>query len=95
MLLIDKGVYNHACDRSILRSCYIRCIFNRRQHNPPHFHVVYGEYIGAFEIQTLWMMEGGLPVKAQALVQEWAAQHTEELLRIWNTQEFIKLPPLE
>jgi len=40
-------------------------------------------------------MEGGLPVKAQALVQEWAAQHTEELLRIWNTQEFIKLPPLE
>jgi len=59
------------------------------------FNTQYGEYIGAFEIQTLWMMEGGLPVKAQALVQEWAAQHTEELLRIWNTQEFIKLPPLE
>lgn len=41
------------------------------------------------------MMEGDLPVKAQGLVQEWAKQHQDALLRIWNTQKFIKLPPLE
>lgn len=51
--------------------------------------------MGAFEIPTLRMMEGDLPAKAQALVREWAAQHTKELLEIWNTQEFKQLAPLE
>lgn len=27
-------------------------------HLPPHFHVVYGEYSGIFEIRTLEMTEG-------------------------------------
>ena len=51
--------------------------------------------ICAFDIKTFQMMEGDLPVKAQGLVQEWAKQHQDALLRIWNTQKFIKLPPLE
>lgn len=73
----------------------IKMYFQQAEHNPPHFHVVYGEYIGAFDIQTLKMIEGDLPAKAQALVREWATDHKEALLKIWNTQEFVKLPPLE
>ncbi len=73
----------------------IKMYFQQAEHNPPHFHVVYGEYMGVFDIKTLQMMEGDLPVKAQGLVQEWAKQHQDALLRIWNTQKFIKLPPLE
>ena len=73
----------------------IKMYFQQAEHNLPHFHVVYGEYIGAFDIQTLKMIEGDLPAKAQALVREWATDHKEALLKIWNTQEFVKLPPLE
>ena len=73
----------------------IKMYFQQKEHNPPHFHAVYGEYIGAFEIETLKMIEGDLPTKAQALVREWAVNHKEDLLKIWNTQEFIQLPPLE
>lgn len=72
----------------------IKMYFQQREHNPPHFHVIYGSYMGAFEINTLKMMEGDLPEKAQALVREWAAQHKDELLKIWETQNFVKLPPL-
>ena len=73
----------------------IKMYFQQKEHNPPHIHVVYGEYIGAIDIQTLEMLEGDLPPKALALVREWAAQHKQALLNIWNTQQFEQLPPLE
>ncbi|MCD7846389.1 MAG: DUF4160 domain-containing protein [Oscillospiraceae bacterium] len=72
----------------------IKMYFQQSEHNPPHFHAVYGEYVGALDIQTLEMIEGDLPAKGQALVREWAALHRDELLTIWNTQEFKTLPPL-
>lgn len=73
----------------------IKMFFAQDEHNPPHFHVVYGEYNGTFDIQTLKMTEGDLPAKAQALVREWARMYKDDLLIIWNTQNFRKLPPLE
>ena len=73
----------------------IKMYFQQSEHNPPHFHVVYGEYIGIIDIQTLEMLEGDLPNKALAMVKEWGAEHKNELMKIWNTQEFIKLPPLK
>ena len=73
----------------------IKMYFQQSEHNPPHFHVVYGEYIGAVDIQTLELMEGDLPAKALKLVREWAEIHRDELMKIWNTQEFTQLPPLE
>lgn len=73
----------------------VKMYFQQAEHNPPHFHVVYGEYTGAFDIGTLQMIEGDLPAKAQSLTREWAREHQEELLAIWNTQKFVKIPPLE
>lgn len=64
-------------------------------HPPPHFHAVYGENIGLFSIDTLEMIEGDLPNRAKKLVAEWANIHKNELKRMWETQEFQKLPPLE
>ncbi len=34
----------------------IKMYFQQSEHNPPHFHAVYGEYMGAFDIQTLEMI---------------------------------------
>ncbi len=64
-------------------------------HPPPHFHTVYGEYNGLFDIQTLEMFEGDLPARAKKLVLEWAELNQKELLDMWNNQEFRKLPPLK
>jgi len=69
--------------------------FSQSEHNPPHIHAVYGEYIGVVDIQTLEMLEGDLPSKALTLVREWMEQHKADLLEIWNTQNFKPLPPLE
>lgn len=73
----------------------VKMYFQQREHNPPHIHVVYGEYMGAIDISTLEMIEGDLPAKALALAREWAGQHKRELMTIWTTQEFRPLPPLE
>lgn len=73
----------------------VKMYFGQSEHNPPHLHVIYGEYIGAIEIQTQKMMEGDLPPKALAMAQEWTKQYQDELMTIWNTQEFRKLPPLK
>ena len=72
----------------------IKMYFQQSEHNPPHFHVVYGEFVGVIEIGSLMQIEGDLPDKALALVREWAKMYQEELLEIWNTQIFVKLPPL-
>ncbi len=64
-------------------------------HPPPHFHAVYGEYNALFSIDPIEMIEGDLPSRAKKLVIEWASLHQSELLEIWNSQEFRKLPPLK
>lgn len=73
----------------------IKMYFQQNELNPPHFHVEYGEFVGAIEIKTLKLIDGYLPPKALALAKEWAEQYQSALLKIWETQEFIKLPPLE
>lgn len=73
----------------------VKMYFGASEHNPPHFHVVYGEYAGVFDLQTLTMTEGDLPSKAQSMITEWAAQYKDTLQQIWNTQEFVAIPPLD
>ena len=45
-------------------------IFFTREHNPPHFRAVYGEYNGTFEISTLNMIEGDLQMQVSFFVTE-------------------------
>ena len=39
-----------------------------REHSPPHFHAQYGEFKAEIEIETLKVMRGDLPRRAQALI---------------------------
>lgn len=73
----------------------IKMYFSQSEHNPPHFHAIYGDYVGAIDIRTGQMLEGDLPPKALSLVKEWINANQKELLQIWDTQEFKSLPPLE
>ncbi len=64
-------------------------------HPPPHFHAIYGESLGLVAIETLEMVEGDLPPRAKKLVTEWAMMNQSELLRMWERQEFHRLPGLD
>ena len=66
-----------------------------REHGIPHFHALYAEYNGVFEIDSLEMIEGDLPNRAQRMVKEWAELYKKDLLEMWKTQEYKKLPGLE
>jgi len=74
----------------------IKMFFN--EHNPPHFHAEYGDEQVLINIRTLAIFSGGIPPRALGLVMEWAAQHREELLSIWEDarqqHELRRLNPL-
>ncbi|MFZ2643766.1 MAG: DUF4160 domain-containing protein [Verrucomicrobiia bacterium] len=53
-------------------------------HNPPHFHARYGEWLAEVDIRTLALLCGSLPPRALALTIEWALQHQAELMAQWQ-----------
>lgn len=60
----------------------IRMFFD--DHNPPHFHAIYGEDEAWISISTLAVFHGSLPSRALGLVIEWASMHRKELERNWE-----------
>lgn len=68
------------------------------EHNPPHFHVKYGEYIASITIED-GTVTGTLPRRALNLVYEWLDMHREELLDNWrrgeNAESLVRIEPLK
>ena len=73
----------------------IRMYFQQAEHNPPHIHALYGDDMAEIVIRTGEVLEGHLPPKALAMVREWVAVNKNDLLQMWETQEFKPLSPLE
>ena len=73
----------------------IRMYFLQKEHNPPHIHAIYNEDVAAIDFMTGEVIEGYLPNKAMAMVEEWITMHKDRLMEMWNTQEFKQIPPLE
>lgn len=71
----------------------VKMYFN--EHGVPHFHAVYGEFNGVFDISTLDMIEGDLPPRARKLVKDWAKKYRDELAKMWMNREYKQLPGLE
>jgi hypothetical protein len=67
-------------------------------HDPPHFHVRYGEFRARFGIEELELIDGHLPPRVLGLVAEWAAIHRTELRRNWTLLategKFERIDPL-
>ncbi len=51
-------------------------------HNPPHFHAKYSGYEALFAFDGN-ILEGNLPKRASAFVQEWIVMHRVELEENW------------
>lgn len=73
----------------------IKMYFIKNEHGVAHFHAIYGEFNAVFGIDSLEMIEGDLPNRAQLLVKEWAKFFQKELFEMWNSQQFKQLPGLE
>lgn len=73
----------------------IRMYFLQKKHNPPHIHAIYGDDVAAITISDGKVIEGALPNKALEMVKEWVSLNKDELLTMWETQEFKQLSPLE
>jgi hypothetical protein len=69
-----------------------------RDHNPPHFHAIYGDYEALIDIQKNEIISGTLPPRVLGLVVEWTALHQDELMTNWerskNKEELLKIEPL-
>jgi len=69
-----------------------------KDHNPPHFHVLYNEFDAEIDIKTLALIDGKLPPRILGLALEWAEMHKEELKEDWDliqtAGKFNKIQPL-
>ena len=67
-------------------------------HNPPHFHAIYGGQQVEVAIQTGEVLAGALPKRAFRLVSEWRETYRDELLADWERarrgQLLTPIPPL-
>lgn len=70
-----------------------------RDHSPPHFHAIYGEFEAEIDIATGTVAQGELPRRARNLVEEWARANRAKLLRNWEharaAESLTVIEPLE
>lgn len=65
-------------------------------HQPPHFHVRYGDQKAVIEIEALTLLRGRLTPRAFGLVMEWSAAHQDELRENWDrARRHEPLEPIE
>jgi hypothetical protein len=62
-----------------------------KDHPPPHFEAVYGEYEANIAIATGEAIDGRLPATAARLVKQWTLAHQDELRSNWERAR-AKLP---
>ena len=90
-----KGNSNQMPVISRFYGMVIKMYFIASEHNPPHIHVIYGEYMGILDIRNSEMITGDLPAKALAIAKEWTSRNKDALLQMWQTQDIKPLPPIE
>lgn len=47
------------------------------------------------DLENMNIIEGSLPKRCRQLVREWAEIHQQELIEMWETQNFHPIKPLE
>ena len=77
------------------RGIIIRIQF--RDHNPPHFHAIYGGTEALVDIHDP-IVRGRVPKRVGRMIRLWALLHKEELLIAWerarNAESPGKIAPL-
>ncbi|OHB81065.1 MAG: hypothetical protein A2W31_02805 [Planctomycetes bacterium RBG_16_64_10] len=61
-------------------------------HNPPHFHAIYGTAEAELGMEPIALLRGRLPRRAFGMVMEWAVAHQDELLANWELMRHDQPP---
>ena len=61
----------------------IRMYWDEADHQMPHFHAEYGEYMASIAFDGT-ILGGSLPPRAVRFVRQWAQLHQEELIDNWT-----------
>ena len=72
----------------------IRMYLRQKEHNPPHIHATYGEYLGLFSLEDGDMFEGDISFKEQRMVKDFILHYKDRLLEMWEEQSYELLPPI-
>ena len=72
----------------------IKMYLRQKEHNPPHLHAIYGDYIGMFSLNDGEMFEGDIPMKTQKYGKDFIDYYRDDLIEMWETQHFSILPPI-
>lgn len=77
----------------------IRMYYAPKEHNPPHIHVYYQDFIAIINIIDCELMDGKLPSKQNRLVTAWIEIHKDELMADWelcqNGEKPFSIEPLK
>jgi len=58
-------------------------MYKTSEHNPPHFHAIYGEYEASFDFNGD-LISGNFPPKQSRFVKVWAEMRQDDLLTDWS-----------
>ena len=61
-------------------------------HNPPHFHALYGGVEAEVGISPVSLLRGRFPRRALGMIMEWAAAHQQELYENWELLHTDQIP---
>jgi len=68
------------------------------KHNLPHIHAEYQEFEAVYSIPDGRLLTGELPRRQNNRVEEWIAQHQDELVQNWQLaivgKELFEIDPL-
>ncbi len=59
-------------------------LLDNKQHNLPHIHAKYAEFVASITIEDGDILAGELPRKQLRLVQAWIELHRDELSANWE-----------
>ncbi len=83
---------------SMFYGIIIRMYCAPKEHNPPHIHIYYQDFIAVINIVEGELVEGNLPSKQLKLVLAWVEIRKEELMADWqlaiNGELPFKIEPL-
>lgn len=80
---------------SRFRGVILRMDLRQKEHNPPHIHAQYGDTVGLFLLENDEMFEGDWDKKMRSFVTNFVLYYKEQLMEMWEKQEFSVLSPIE
>ncbi len=80
---------------SRFRGIILRMYLRQKEHNPPHIHAEYGRTVGLFSLENGEMFEGDLDKKMRSFVTNFIIHYREQLIEMWEKQEYTTLRPIE